>query len=188
MKNPLLSAAAIALVALSAAGCTNTGSVIGSVSTEQDKRPVRDARIVMTPAGSTKEYSSQADWGGNYKMHVKEGEYVIAAEHPGMVVCEGGPQTVQVVGNGVATVDLCLQKPEAIPAVAPAAPADDTAPAADPATDPATDPTTAPPAETDSTSSNGLDETPRADAPSTPSQFPPSAAPTFPPAPVSQAQ
>ncbi len=202
MKNPLLSAVAVALVAFSAAGCTNTGSVIGSVSTEQDKRPVRDAIVTMTPAGSTKAYKSQADWGGNYNMHVKEGEYQIAAEHPGLEVCGDAPRTVQVIGNKVATVDLCLKKPEAMPTVAPAAtdtPADPaaqpgTGPTAEPTTEPTTEPTSeptnpdsAPPANPDSSSSLESESAPLAEASTVPSQFPPSAAPTFPPAPVNQA-
>ena len=135
MKSSTITLLSIALLA-AATGCTNKGSVIGSVATEQDNRPVREARVVMVPVGSDKEYTTTADWGGNYKMHVKEGEYQISAQHPGLELCGGGNIMVEVLGNKVATIDLCLAKiePEGTnapvnPAAAPA-PTDPAAPAA----------------------------------------------------------
>lgn len=118
MKSPLLTVATIALVAMGVVGCTNTGTVLGAVALDRDNRPIRDARVVLTPAGSSSAYTSQTDWGGNYKINVKEGEYLVAAEHPGLEVCEPGPLSVTVVGNQVHSLDLCLQEP-AVAEVAP---------------------------------------------------------------------
>ncbi len=173
-----------ALIALSAAGCTNKGSVIGSVSLERDSRPIKDARVVLMPAGSEKQFSTTTDWGGNYAIHVKEGGYTVAAEHPGMVICEPGPQPVQVVGNKVATVDLCLQEESA--AAGSLAPPTGPAGASLPAD-------AAPQEQTlDHEQNNQLEVRPLPDADSNattdaatgtaPSQYPPSAPPAYPPA------
>jgi len=188
VKSPVLTLLSIALLAL-ATGCTNKGSVIGSVAIDEDSRPVREARVVMTPVGSDKEYSTTADWGGNYAIHVKEGDYRISAQHPGLELCDGGNTIIEVRGNKTATVDLCLAKirPEETNAPAPvaptAAPVAPVAPTATPQAQPAGD--TQPAAATETVEVTPIPATEAVPASSTSTQFPPSAAPTFPPAPVS---
>lgn len=186
MKSPVLTLLSIALLA-AATGCTNKGSVIGSVAIDEDSRPVREARVVMMPVGSEKEYSTTADWGGNYAIHVKEGDYRISAQHPGLELCDGGNMIIEVRGNKTSTVDLCLAKirPEetnAPAAVAPAAPAATVAPTAAPQDQPTGDTQAAAPTET--VEVTPIPATEAVPASSTASQFPPSAAPTFPPAPI----
>ncbi len=182
MKLPTPRMFAITLIALGAVGCTNTGSVIGSVALERGSQPIKNARVVMIPVDSTKQYSTTADWGGNYAINVKEGDYTIAAEHPGLIICDPGPTPVQVVGNKVAKVDLCLQE-EPAPA-APMAP-----PQAPPADAPAADAQAIDDGSTAATQSP-VEVTPLPDAPAAasdsgapPAQYPPSAPPTYPPAP-----
>jgi len=193
VKSPVLTLLSVALL-VAATGCTNKGSVMGSVSAEEDSRPVREARVVMVPVGGDKEYSTTADWGGNYSMHVKEGDYRISAQHPGLELCGNGNTIVEIRGNKVATVDLCLAKikPEETNApVAPTAPPAAETPSAEQA--PADQAQPADASQTIEVTPLPATEAPPATetapaATSTPSQFPPSAAPTFPPAPVTTSQ
>ena len=104
---PLLAGSLILL-----GGCAAKGIVMGSVVEGQNNRPVTDGQVVLTPVDGTEAQSGALQYGGRYKMKVKEGDYVISVAHDSLQLCESTPATLSVKANKISNANLCMQKPE----------------------------------------------------------------------------
>lgn len=103
---PLLASSLLVL-----GGCAAKGIVMGSVIEGQNNRPVTSGQVVLTPVDGSEAQSGALQYGGRYKMKVKEGDYVISVAHEGLVLCESTPATLSVAANKISKADLCMQKP-----------------------------------------------------------------------------
>lgn len=112
MKSARLLTPLITCGVLLLSGCAAKGIVMGSVIEGKNNRPIGTGKVILTPVDGKEVQSGSLQYGGQFKLKVEEGEYVISVEHEDMILCDSTPATISVQANKIAETQLCLQKPE----------------------------------------------------------------------------
>lgn len=103
---------AVSFVALT--GCAASGTVMGTVVEAKNNRPVSDATITLTPLKGPYGYEAQStklNFGGNFSIKVKTGEYQLSVKHKSLVPCYEIP-VIKVLGNDLQETKICMQPPQ----------------------------------------------------------------------------
>ena len=112
MKSARLLTPLITCGVLLLSGCAAKGIVMGSVIEGKNNRPIGNGKVILTPVDGEEAQSGALQYGGQFKLKVKEGDYVISVEHEDMVLCDTTPATINVKANKISKTQLCLQKPK----------------------------------------------------------------------------
>lgn len=106
---------ALAAAAASGAGCSYTGSVMGTVAQGGTQAVVRDARVVLTEKeGKKRRFVVDTQYGGTFSTTLREGVYEVTAEHPSLEPCTPAADPVRISRDKIARTQVCMQPVKAL--------------------------------------------------------------------------
>lgn len=111
---PILTSTLYAISLFALAGCAASGTVMGTLVEAKNNRPVSEATITLTPLKGPYGYEAQStklNFGGNFTIKVKTGEYRLSVQHQSLVPCYDIP-VIKVLGNDLQETEICMKPQE----------------------------------------------------------------------------